>query len=688
MARFFLLIGLFISIFLMSVSFNTTAETPPEKKEVAARKIKAIKLETPPIIDGILDDECWKQVKPATEFIQQKPVEGQPAREQTFAYVAYDKDNIYVAFNCLSSNPDKIVTNISSRDGLIPRGPGSDMISFDDAVQVLLDTYYDHRNYYSFMVNARGTITDGKSSGGQFDAGTVWDCTWDARSSINEDGWSAEMEIPLCALRFNSTKGEQLWGINFRRSEKASGEETYWSAIGDNSSDPRGYGILTGLVDLSVKHFLDITPYFVARNTSKDGFDQSEGVDLEVLVTPNLTATATINPDFGQIEADPESFNLSRREMRLPEKRAFFKEGLELLGSPISIFYTRRMTDIEYGAKIAGKIGSTSVAALNVETRADEEESEATFTAVRLKQDVMKSASIGIYAVNKYWEGINNRIFSLDGGFNLGENMRSEFQFCKSFLPGKEDIAMTASFFRSGKNYFIYSKYEDTGPDFVAEPGIVTNNGEKELFAIGGSEIKIEKYGIKQIGTFDRVWLGMDYENKVISEGFAAEFNMKFKNKISISLNGERSKRVEEEEFHNFGNSIWLGYNTEEWTSTEVSFTRGRNYGQKMKRLRGSTNIKPADSLSIQISIDNLRLDETVSWINTVRLNYQFSKEMSLRVFGQMSWGKLTANILLRYEYQPGSNFYLAYNQTETDDGTDRIFFVKIAHVLGMYLDF
>jgi hypothetical protein len=461
-------IGLYALSVLLFIMPGETMAMAPEAENLKPKTIEAVRAEVPPKIDGVLDDECWKLAEPATGFTQKKPDEFQPAKEQTFAYVAYDNDYLYIAFNSLASNPDKIVANITSRDGLIPRGPGWDILSFDDAVQVLLDTFHDRRNYYSFMVNPRGTRTDGKSGGGMFGGETVWDCIWDARARINDDGWSAEMAIPFCYLRFKSVAGEQTWGINFRRSEKASGEETYWSRVGDDISSPHAYGILTGLRDLSVKHFLNIIPYSVARNRTEGGLEHSEGADFEVLVTPNLTATATYNPDFGQIEADPERFNLSRREFRLPEKRPFFKEGLELFSTPISAFYTRRMADIEYGSKLAGKIGPTALAALNVQTNANEDEDEpaANFTSIRLKQDVMETASMGVIAVNKYREGISNRIFGIDGNFRIGKNMQLETQVCRSFFPEMEDTAIMASFIRRSRRYFVFSRYEGVGPNW------------------------------------------------------------------------------------------------------------------------------------------------------------------------------------------------------------------------------
>ena len=672
-----------ILLFIMPATvIAATAENPEGKV------IEAVRAEVPPEIDGVLDDECWKRAKPATGFTQQRPDEFEPAKEQTFAYVAYDKDNLYVAFNCLESNPDKIVDNITSRDELMPRGPGSDMLSYDDAVQVLLDTFHDRRNYYSFIVNPRGTQTDGKSGGSMFGGGTVWDCIWDAEAKTNDDGWSVEMAIPFCYLRFKSVAGEQTWGINFRRSEKARGEETYWSRVDEDISSPHAYGILTELKDLSVKHFLNVIPFFVARNKNDGGLGHSEGVDFEALVTPNLTATATFNPDFGQIEADPERFNLSRREEELPEKRPFFKEGLELFNTPISVLYTRRMADIKNGTKLAGKIGPTAVAALNVQTNADEEEPAANFTSIRLKQDVMESASMGVIAVNKYREGISNRIFGVDGNFRIGKNIRGEAQVCKSFFPGMSDTAIMASVVRRSRHHFIFSRYEGVGPDFVAEPGFITQRGEKQLFMVTGGGLQPKRYGIEEIGTFNFLRMGTNYDNKIIGEGFNTNFDVRFENKLSIGVSYEKGTDVLEKKFRNNSKEIEIGYNTKEWTSSRLSFSQGMNYDQKMKRIQARTRLKPTESLSMEIDVDSLRLGETVDWINTLRLNYQFTRDMSLRVFGQMSLGKLTVNSLFRYEYQPGSNLYIAYNQFETDDGTDRVIFVKMTYLLGTYLDF
>lgn len=660
-------------------------DEPHESSSV--KTIEAYQTNVPPKIDGILDDECWKHAKPATGFIQREPNEFEPAEEQTIVYVAYDKDYLYIAFNCLSSQPDKIVANLTVRDSLAPREPFSPMLSLDDAVQVLFDTYHDKRNYYSFMVNPRGTLTDGKSGGGRFGGGTVWDGIWKAKAKIHENGWSAEMAIPFSTLRFKEEE-VQTWGINFLRSEKAKGEESYWSRVDDDISNPAGFGELVGLKGISIKRLLNLIPYVTARNgvtteNDESSLEQAEGVDLESLITPNLTASVTFNPDFGQIEADPERFNLSRREFRLPEKRPFFKEGLGLFNTPIGIFYSRRIFDIKYGAKLTGKVGKLNLAALNVQSRGTDEEPEANFSAVRFKRDVSKTATVGVLFSDKYRNNEHNQAWGMDANFRFARNIRIGGQFCKSSLSDVSDSAYTISVMRPSPKSFLFSRYEYIGPDFHVESGFIPQKDRKDLMFGGGYDFPVKKHGIQEIGVRGFFGAETNSENKLREEGFRAGMDFELQNKISMQVGYNRGVELYEEEFHNNAVEIGVGYNKKEFTSSEFSYSQGKLFGDNMRRIRAETHLKPLKQLSVGINLDNLRLNNESTWINIVRLIYNFTPDLYLRAFIQMSRGKLTANMLLNYEYQPGSNLYIAYNR---DADGNKVVFVKIVYLLGMYV--
>jgi hypothetical protein len=303
-----------------------------------------------PVIDGRLDDAVWSAAPVAGGFIQQRPNPGQPATQRTEARVAYDKDAVYVAVRAFDSAPDSITAQLGRRDAT---GLASDW------VHVVFDSYHDKRTGFRFAVTPRGVKRDVFHYDDGPEDGT-WDAVWTVETQIDSAGWTAEFRIPLSQLRFRSTAGEQTWGLNVARDLARKEERSYWAPMLPNQSGfASRFGTLTGLSGLSSPRRLEVLPYTVGRVTrdgrvsGDDPFRSptdpsfSAGADLEYGLTSNLTLTATFNPDFGQVEADPSQVNLSAFEQFFSERRPFFVEGIDVfnfgLGGQEALFYPRRI---------------------------------------------------------------------------------------------------------------------------------------------------------------------------------------------------------------------------------------------------------------------------------------------------------------------------------------------------------
>ncbi len=372
--------------------------TPPLPTMPAVRVQNA-----PPVIDGRLDDVTWRLASVVTGFVQFDPNEGVAATHDTEVRVLYDDDAIYVAFRAFDPSPESIVALRTRRD----QGSGS------DRVHVVIDSYFDRRTAFHFAVNAAGMKMDlYRFDDTNEDIG--WDAVWDVATQIDDLGWTAEFRIPLSQLRFSGAP-RQDWGINFARDIARYNEASTWAPLSRNDQAiVSRSGILQGLENLAPASRLEVLPYSVMRGKRTPGDPTNPfyrpttaamtvGADLKYGVTQNLTLDLTVNPDFGQVEADPSQVNLTAFETFNPEQRPFFQEGAGIfrfgLGwgggdtSQQSLFYSRRIgrspqgsysgtadwvdapqqTRILGAAKLSGKSeGGWSVGLLSSLTRQEE----------------------------------------------------------------------------------------------------------------------------------------------------------------------------------------------------------------------------------------------------------------------------------------------------------------------------
>ena len=301
------------------------------------------------MIDGLLNDEAWNQVEwIGGDFRQVNPDKGKPATVQTKFKILYDAKNFYAIFRCYDPEPSKIVRRMSRRD------------SFDgDWVEIHIDSYYDKRTAFSFTTSVSGVKSDEYVSNNGDDWDASWDPIWWTKTSIDAEGWIAEIRIPLSQLRF-AMKDEHTWGLNVQRRFFRNQENSRWQHI---PPDAAGYvhlmGELHGIKGIKPQKQLEIQPYVVAKTET---FQKEEGnpfatgkssaadvgLDAKIGLTSDITLDLTVNPDFGQVEADPSQVNLTAFELFFREQRPFFIEGNNTLNFPLgfdnnNLFYSRRI---------------------------------------------------------------------------------------------------------------------------------------------------------------------------------------------------------------------------------------------------------------------------------------------------------------------------------------------------------
>ncbi|MBC7361983.1 MAG: hypothetical protein H5U06_06850 [Candidatus Aminicenantes bacterium] len=365
------------------------------------------KINQPPKIDGHLDDGCWQVIQPVSGFIQYDPVNGAPATEETYVWAAYDDNYIYFAFLMKDSQPDKIWAELTPRNEF----------ENNDSIMVMLDTYNDRRTSINFTINPKGVQKNSVET------------IWKSGARIREDGWSAEMAIPFKSLRFSSAP-EQIWGVNFVRYIHRLNETDYWTEVKRDLPKLHQMAELRGLSGIKPGHNLEIFPYAGVRSTRwEDEKDDklAAGVDVKYGIKPNLYLDVTASPDFSQVESDPFIYQLSPYERYFRENRPFFSEGSQYFrlatergfdwSTDIMLFYSRRIRDPRFAAKISGKTGGYSFGILGAVNK--EEYGSSKFGVFRVTKDLFKNSQIGIYYTGVDEESSTNQNIAADYNFNF-----------------------------------------------------------------------------------------------------------------------------------------------------------------------------------------------------------------------------------------------------------------------------
>ena len=371
---------------LLALTIPACAMPALSQEPTRTRTIDATRLSTPPQIDGRLDEGVWATTPAATDFAQFRPAAGRRASEMTEVRVAYDDEALYVGVRNRDRQPDSVGARLARRDEAVQ----------SDWFTVLVDSYHDRRTAFAFAVNPRGvqrdfTIIDDQRE----DDG--WNAVWEAATRQDSVGWTAEYRIPLSQLRFDAGDGTLTWGINFSRLIARTDELSYWAPVLPSVAGVVSqFGELRGLARLASPRGLELQPYVVTRAARAPGeranpfhrstaFASTLGGDLEYGLGSGLTLSATINPDFGQVEADPAQVNLTARETRFNEKRPFFTEGTEIFGMGFpQLFYSRRI-----GAAPRGRVSGAA-------TFSDVPERTTILGAVKLAGKVANGWSVGI----------------------------------------------------------------------------------------------------------------------------------------------------------------------------------------------------------------------------------------------------------------------------------------------------
>ncbi len=694
-------------------SVRRERDTRPELR--AVRATGAIRL------DGVLDDDSWSKAPLATDFVQAEPLSGQPASQATDVRVVYDQDFLYIGAFLHDADLSLAVVNDIRKDFTEEE---------QDDFEVLLDTFGDRRNGYVFSTNIEGARHDRQVALEGREVNRSWDAVWDVRTHKQAGGWSVEMRIPFRALRF-SRATDAVWGINFSRHIRRANEVSFWAPV------PRAFtlnrvslaGTLVGLEtgqagrDLRIKPYISDNAVRALGTTSVPsptmGNSIAVGADIKAAITPGLTMDLTVNPDFGQVEADEQQVNLTQFSQFFPEKRDFFLEnsGIFYVGDAARrsasnvptpdednlLFFSRRIgltagggaIPILGGVRLTGKLTErTRLGVLSVQDRASAGDPASNASVIRFRQNLGRVGNdLGFFAMqNVHTSGpsYTNRIIGVDKNLRLFGNLDWNSYVAKTSTPGK---ASGEYAWRSTVNWegvFFHGKtgVMELGPGFQNDLGYYRRVGARKYLLETGLRPRspwLRAHGVRELHPH----IGWAYINdlsgymlsKSLHSGMSVFFNNggvfewsanpNF-NKLTAPFrpNAKMAAPIAAGGYN--WNENWLLFTSDQSRlfSVDTKYVYGGLYDGTQKTVAASLQFRPSYRFKAKVGLQrtaatlnnpNLRFVNTLS---TLRTSYSFTTNMFVDALSQYDAvsRQFNANVRFNLIHHPLSDLFIVYN--------------------------
>ena len=670
-------------------------------------------------IDGVLDEQVYQQVPAVSGFIMQEPQEGPPATEETEVWVLFDDENFYLTVRCWNSAPESDwVVRDMRRDSF--------NVTSGEYVGVLLDTFYDRRNGYNFGINPIGGRIDAQMTN-ERGFNMDWNPIWELRTGRFEGGWTIEAAFPFKSLRYRPGRdqiwGFQLMR-NVQSKNERSFLNPVPAARGQAAVSQASLGAaIVGLEAPEDGLSFEIKPYAIADMSTdrraavpfSNDLNGAAGIDLKYGITENLVADFTVKTDFAQVEADEQQVNLTRFSLYFPEKREFFLEnqGLFTFGGAAAnafrgggagetpvLFYSRRIglnevdgtareVPIDAGARMTGRVGKFSVGLLNIRTGEEPTAgARATnFSVVRMKRDVLRRSSFGALYIRR---SISNRApgsnetYGLDGAFGFFDDLNINTYWAKTETAGfDDDVSYRAQLDYEGDRYGVRLERLVVGTDFNPEVGFLRREDfEQSLGRFRFSPRLPSSRVIRKLsweGTLDYITDRADVLETRQAQG---RFGIEFENSDRFEVTYTRNYEFLDRPFRVSDVRIPVG--RYRFDDVQVSMRIG-----PQQPLAGSISVQhggffSGDRTSVDLRRGRLDLTRQLSvepglslnWIDlpegsfttelvTARTTYTITPLMFVSALLQYnsSTNSLGANVRMRWEYQPGSELFVVYNE-------------------------
>lgn len=695
----------------------------PAAQPNGPKAVRAVRASTVLVIDGVLDEPAWQTAETVSDFIQQEPRVGEPVSERTEVRVLFDDDALYFGVRCFDSNPAGIVARERRRDN---------PLTSDDRFEIVLDTFHDHRNGYYFVINPLGTQFDALITDEGQDLNVEWDERWWSETRIDEQGWSAEIKLPLTSLR--SARGIDTWGVNFKRFIRRKNEIAQWTAW---DRDFLFYqvsqaGHLAGVGELRPGLTLRVKPYLLggASRHSMTATAPEGGADprarravhrvsdlgLEVLrfsVTSGLTAELTGNTDFAQTEVDEAVVNLTRFPLFFPEKREFFLEraGIFDFGPGgrrggqternLQMFFSRRIgltedrqpVPVLGGGRLVGHAGGLDVGVLSVQTGRFDRIPGSHYTVARAKRNVFARSYVGGFFSNRQASRADyNRVIGADASFTFLKNVDLAGFISKSSTPGRngDQYAGRVKFNWFSDLYEVFLEHLYVGPDFQHDVGFVRRYDIERTDAAFIWEPRPGVLDIRNLVFRSEVIYTANTQGLLLTREQIFQFTSRFQSDDAVRFNvtdtfdrldrpfaiapgvvvppGDYAFRDQFGEIELRRGRLFSG---------AVRYGAGRFYGGERRYVRVTPAYQPAPAFSLETSYEAndiaLPAGAFVTHVVNARANLNVSNRWLTTALVQYDSASRREVLFFRlnFIYRPGDDLFIVLNRTR-ERGTGR----------------
>lgn len=666
--------------------------------------LKPILTNNPPVLDGRLDDEVWKTAPSVSEFKTFTPDFGKDLSEKTIVYMAYDKENLYFAYKCFDSEPDKIRATVTSRDN----------IRSEDWICINLDSFNDQQSLYALYVNPFGIQEDSRFTGNIEDIGI--DLIWYSAGKMDPDGYSIEVQLPLKSLRYSNTNPVQM-SVFFERKISRRAEQGSFPAM-----DPsQGNAFLTQMQPMfyyDIEHYslFELLPAITygEKFSDKGGELTTEKVtrDLSLTlkygITSDLILDGTYNPDFSQVEADAGQIDINLRyALFFQEKRPFFLEGRENFGiaattinevDPIRyIVHTRNISNPIGGIKLAGKIGenNTIAAIYAIDEISDPlpgRGKNTHFPIIRYKRSLSEDSYVGLIVAAEEQKDNFNRVAGVDGQLRLTKASQLEYNGIlsqsRNLITSNENFNQTINenlgntfgikYGYSARDLDMDYAIKNVSEDFRADMGYITRTGITSLAGYVKPKFYPDIESIQRIDaeifsaqTKDNIFNKWETNNSIAATMFflgSLNLRLKYTYSNEIFLN---------EKFRTGGFYVTLGGLVSNVINFSVGYRKLNAIYYSNQPFEGKSNvvqaiaiIQPSDKISTRIDFifsdftrdsDNTLLYEYP--ITRLRLTYQMNKYLFFRGIAEYNKYRkqLITDLLASFTYIPGTVLHFGY---------------------------
>ena len=706
----------------VAVSADFDGAPPPALPATISRDgqgrttVRAVRLQEPLRLDGSLDEAIYRTLTPMSDFVQTEPQAGAPATERTEVWITFDAENVYVALRATESQPQRMVVNEMRRDSF--------NVLQNENFQFSFDTFHDRRNSVAFQFNPVGGRMDGQvTNEGQYNGD--WNPIWRLQVRRNETGWTAEAAVPFKSLRYRQGQA-QTWGFQARRINRWKNEVSYLTPVPDGQGNAAfqrvsSYAVMVGLEAPPSTRALDIKPYATSNVTTdrtitpalNGDFGSASGVDVKYAVTQNLTGDFTYNTDFAQVEVDEQQVNLSRFNLFFPEKRDFFLENQGLfafattLGSnnnntnseTPTLFYSRRIglddgrpVPIDTGGRLSGRIGRFSLGGLNIQT--DDVDARGvpsnSYSVFRLRRDVLRRGAVGAIVTRRgvaAQGGGDALAYGVDGSFGFFENLSINTFWARTETPGvaELDTSYRIQMFQNGDRWGGNLERLHVGRNFDPQVGFMRRTDFTKSRAMFRFTPRTRDHftAVRKFGYQASIEYFENSYGQVETRERKGEFFAEFQSSDRLELQAEHTYEFIPRPFEIAdGVMVPVGSYTQKIAYATFQFGQhrpvsgtvftegGAFYGGTRVGFGyagGRVNLSPQLYFEPGLSVNRVELPFGNFTATLFSTRGTFTVTPMMFVSGLVQYNSsnhaVGANVRLRWEYTPGSELFVVYNE-------------------------